>query len=234
MKIQRERFSIRKLHRELLTLQDPDYRQYHCKLVPTVDPKTIIGIRIPVLRKLVKTFFANTDTKAFLDRQKHKYYEENLIHVWLISRLKNYEECIGETEKFLPYVDNWGICDAFVPRIFEKHREELLAEIEKWISSEHAYTVRFAVSMLMHFYLDEAFDEEYLQWVADIDSDEYYVNMMRAWYFATALAKQYEAAVPYLEEKRLPPKLHAKTIQKAVESYRINDETKSYLKTLRL
>ena len=234
MTIHRERFSIRKLHRELLELQDLDYREYHCKLVPSIDPETIIGIRIPILRKLVKTFFANTDTKAFLHKPKHKYYEENIIHVWLISRMKNYEECLAETENFLPHIDNWGVCDAFVPKVFEKHREGLLPEIQKWIASEHAYTVRFGISMLMRFYLDEAFDKEYLQWVANINSKEYYVNMMQAWYFATALAKQYEATIPYLEEKKLPSRLHAKTIQKAVESYRIDEEKKEYLKTLRL
>ena len=234
MSIRRERFSIRKLHQELLALQDLDYREYHCKLVPSVDSKTIIGIRIPVLRKLVKTFFANTDTKAFLNKPKHKYYEENIIHVWLISRMKNYEECLKETEQFLPYIDNWGVCDAFIPKVFEKHREDLVPEIWKWISSEHTYTIRFGLSMLMRLYLDEAFDKKYLQWAAEIKSDEYYVNMMQAWYFATALAKQYEAAIPYLKERKLPPRLHVKTIQKAVESYRIDDEKKEYIKTLRL
>ena len=234
MTIHRERFSIRKLHQELLALQDLEYREYHCKLVPSIDEKTIIGIRIPALRKLVKTFFANTDTVAFLERLQHKYYEENIIHVWLISRMKNYEECLKETNKFLPYVDNWGVCDAFVPRIFEKHREELLPEIWNWINSDHEYTSRFGVSMLMHFYLDDAFEENHLKWVAGIESNEYYVDMMRAWYFATALAKQYEATIPYIEQKKLPPKLHVKAIQKAVESYRIDAEKKEYLKSLRL
>ncbi len=234
MTLHKERFSIKKLEQGLLELQDQQYRAYHCKLVPTVDPDTIIGIRFPVLRKFVRDYFATRKISDFLKKPEHKYYEENIIHVWLVSRMKNYEECLEETKKFLPYVDNWGVCDSFIPKIFEKHREELLPEIWQWLESDHPFTVRFGISMLMRFYLEEAFDEKHLKWVAGIESDEYYVIMMQAWYFATALAKQYEKTIPYLEQRKLPSRLHLKTIQKAVESYRIADEKKEYLKTLRV
>ncbi len=229
----KERFSIKKMHQGLLELQDSEYREYHCKLVPSIDSNTIIGIRFPVLRKFVRDFFATRNVNDFLKNPEHKYYEENIIHVWLVSRMKDYDECLKETKKFLPYVDNWGVCDSFVPRIFEKHREELLPEIWHWLESAHPYTIRFGISMLMRFYLEEAFEEKHLKWVAGISSDEYYVMMMQAWYFATALAKQYEKTIPYLEQRKLPSRLHLKTIQKAVESYRIDDEKKAYLRTLR-
>lgn len=223
-----------KIIEELLEQQDKEYRDFQRKLIPTVAPDRIIGVRTPVLRKMAKEMARQEDTKDFLDTLPHHYFEENQLHALILSEEKDFEHCIAGIEPFLPYVDNWATCDQMVPKVFKKHTDELLFYIQKWIASDHTYTVRFAVGMLMRFYLDEKFEPEYLEMVAAVKSGEYYVRMMVAWYFATALAKQYDAAVMFLEEKRLEPWTHNKTIQKSVESYRIDEEKKAYLRSLKV
>ena len=223
-----------KIIEELLEQQDKEYRDFQRKLIPTVAPDRIIGVRTPVLRKMAKEMTKQEDTKDFLDTLPHLYFEENQLHALILSEEKDFERCIAGTEPFLPYMDNWATCDQMVPKVFKKHTDELLFYIQKWIASDHTYTVRFAVGMLMRFYLDEKFEPEYLEMVAAVKSGEYYVRMMVAWYFATALAKQYNAALVFLEEKRLEPWTHNKTIQKSVESYRIDEEKKAYLRSLKV
>ncbi len=218
---------------QLFSMQDEKYKQFHCKLMPTVNPDTVIGVRVPNLRKLAKELNGTAEAQAFLSELPHKYYDENNLHAYLIALMKDYESCINAVETFLPYIDNWATCDGLSPKVFKKHLPELLAQINVWIASDETYTVRFAIGILMQFYLDDAFDEKYLAMVASVQSEEYYVNMMIAWYFATALAKQYDAALPYLQEHRLAVWTHNKTIQKAVESYRITDEQKLYLRGLK-
>lgn len=220
--------------KDLFALQDLGYRDFHARLMPTVDKEKVIGIRTPNLRKFAKEFGKKPEAENFLGQLPHQYYEENNVHGFLISGMKDYDRCIEELYRFLPYVDNWATCDLMSPKIFKKHLPELLEHIKVWIASEHTYMVRFGIGMLMSFYLDEAFEPEYLQMAASVKSEEYYINMMIAWYFATALAKQYDAARIYLEEKRLEKWTHNKTIQKAVESYRITSEQKAYLKTLKI
>ena len=223
-----------KIIEELLEQQDKEYRDFQRKLIPTVPTDRIIGVRTPVLRKMAKEMARQEDTKDFLDTLPHHYFEEDQLHALILSEEKDFEHCIAGIEPFLPYVDNWATCDQMVPKVFKKHTDELLFYIQKWIASDHTYTVRIAVGMLMRFYLDEKFESEYLKMVAAVKSGEYYVRMMVAWYFATALAKQYDAAVMFLEEKRLEPWTHNKTIQKSVESYRIDDEKKAYLRSLKV
>ena len=220
---------------KLFQLQDVKYRDFQKKLIPTVDPDSIIGVRTPELRKLAKQLRSENaaDTAAFLQSLPHEYFDENQLHAFIISREKDYGTCIGQVEAFLPYIDNWATCDQMSPKVFRKHRDDLLLHIRKWLESKETYTIRFAVGMLMEHFLDEDFDTAYPEMVAKIRSDEYYVNMMIAWYFATALAKQYDAVLPYLEEQRLDTWTHNKAIQKARESYRITSEQKEYLKTLK-
>lgn len=217
----------------LLALQDLKYKEFHSKLMPTISPEVIIGVRTPDIRKLAKQIAGSEEAEEFLHILPHTYYEENNLHGCLIEAMKDYDACVDALEKFLPYVDNWATCDLMTPKIFKKHTDELLAEIKRWIASEHIYTIRFGIEMLMNFYLDEKFSTEYSDMVAAVHSEEYYVNMMIAWYFATALAKQYDAVLPYLTEHRLDVWTHNKTIQKAVESYRITDEQKAELKKLK-
>ncbi len=218
---------------KLFALQDLKYKDFQSSLMPTVNSDTVIGVRTPELRKYAKELSKDGCAAEFLRSLPHEYYEENNLHAFLIEQVKDFEQCIEEINRFLPYIDNWFTCDTMRPKCFKKHADALLSEIETWISSSHTYTVRFGIGMLMAFHLDENFDKKYLDWVAAIRSEEYYVNMMIAWYFATALAKQHEAALPYLEEERLPLWVHNKTIQKAVESYRITDEQKRYLRSLK-
>ncbi len=218
----------------LFELQDIAYRDFQAKLIPGMDSDRMIGVRTPALRKLVKEYSSCPDIGSFLEDLPHSYFDENQLHAFLVSEIKDFEECIRQTERFLPFIDNWATCDQFSPKVFKKHRTELAGYIRKWIVSEKTYTVRFAVGMLMQHFLDENFDPVYPKTVAGIHSGEYYINMMAAWYFATALAKQYEAVLPYLEERRLDPRIHQMTIRKAVESYRITPEQKIYLKQLRL
>lgn len=217
----------------LMELQDLKYREFNRKLIPNVDQKFVIGIRTPALRKLAKEIEGSDMAEEFLNNLPHTYHEENSLHGFLIERIKEYDVCIEAMDRFLPYVNNWAVCDQMRPKVFKKHKLELLEQIKIWLQSEHIYTVRFAIEMLMTHYLEEDFSEEYLVWVSQIRSEEYYLNMMIAWYFATALAKQYKATLPYLEEQKLDIWTHNKTIQKAVESYRITEKQKVYLKTLK-
>lgn len=218
----------------LFAMQDPAYRAFQCKLMPTVDPAGVIGVRTPELRKFAKEFGKMPESADFLQNLPHKYYEENNLHGFLIEIMKDYGQTVAALDAFLPYVDNWATCDLMRPRVFRKHLPELLEQIKVWLASGDTYTVRFAIEMLMTFYLDEGFQPEYPAMVAAVRSGEYYVNMMIAWYFATALAKQYDAALPYLLERRLDLWTHNKAIQKAVESYRITDEQKTFLRSLKL
>jgi 3-methyladenine DNA glycosylase AlkD len=212
--------------------QDEKYAQFQRKLLPTVDPAKIIGVRTPVLRKIAKLFKKNEECTVFLRELPHTYFEENLLHGIIISEITDFQSCIQQLEQFLPYVDNWAVCDQTAPKVFKKHKEELLPYIRKWLTSEHVYTVRFAIGMLMQHVLDDDFKQEYLDMVTGIKSDEYYINMEIAWYMATALAKQWETAIPYLETKKMDRWVHNRTIQKAIESLRITDEQKKYLRTL--
>lgn len=221
------------LKENLFAMQDLAYREFICPLVPTVPPERIIGIRTPLLRKLAKEVKKSPEIKQFLQRLPHRYYEEDFLQAFLIEQIGDYSDCIEALNAFLPYVDNWAVCDSMSPKVLGKHRQELLQEIVLWLKSTHTYTIRFGIKMLMTWYLDDAFAPEYPQLVSSVISEEYYVNMMIAWYFATALAKQYEAVLPFLQENRLSKWVHNKTIQKAVESYRITSEQKAYLRTLR-
>ncbi|HCJ08055.1 MAG: DNA alkylation repair protein [Lachnospiraceae bacterium] len=222
-----------KLQEELFGLQDLKYRDFHSKLMPNVEKEQVIGIRTPVLRKFAKQFAKTEEAVAFLQELPHVYYEENNLHMMLITGIKDYQECLEEVIRFLPYIDNWATCDYPAPKCFAQHKEELLPYIRQWIASKETYTIRYGIGMLMRLYLEEDFSEEYLELVARVQSEEYYVNMMIAWYFATALAKQWDAVIPYIEEHRLSDWVHRKTIQKSIESYRITDEQKRYLRTLR-
>ncbi len=224
---------MNKLQTALFELQDLKYRDFHSRLMPGIDKDTIIGIRTPVLRKFAKDFAGTTEAETFLQELPHRYYEENNLHMMLLAGIKDYETCVREVERFLPYINNWATCDCPAPKCFAKHKEELLPKIRTWMASDHTYTIRYGIEMLMNLYLEEDFKPEYPKLVAAVQSEEYYVNMMIAWYFATALAKQWDAVLPYLEERKLSPWVHRKTIQKAVESYRITDEQKIYLKSLR-
>ena len=220
--------------KELFKIQDKKYRDFVSKLTPNIDSETIIGIRFPELRKLSKQIFKDNNYQDFLDDLPHEYFEENNLHVLLVSQIKDYDKCILEINKFLPYINNWSTCDTFSPKVFTNNKDKLIKEIKKWIKSKDTYTIRFGVLMLMKHYLDEDFKEEYLKLVSKIKSDEYYVNMMIAWYFATALAKQYEYTLPYIKNKILSPWVHNKTIQKAIESYRISEDKKALLRTLKV
>ncbi|MEA4831361.1 hypothetical protein SDC9_122846 [bioreactor metagenome] len=219
------------LQNRLFALQDIKYRDFQCKLIPTVNPKTMIGVRTPELRKLARDLSKTPEASEFLKSLPHRYYEENNLHGFLIEQIKDYDTCIAALDTFLPYVDNWATCDLISPGIFIKYLPKLLEKIKEWLKSDQIYTVRFGIEMLMSFYLDDQFAPEYNELVAGIRSLEYYINMMIAWYFATALAKQYDATLPYIEQHRLDAWTHNKTIQKAVESYRISDKQKVYLRT---
>lgn len=218
----------------LFALQDLVYKDFQAKLMPTVDKETIIGVRTPLLRKLAKELAKREDIGAYLDDLPHLYYDENNLHGFILCEDKDFARTVERVDAFLPYVDNWATCDLLSPKVFAKHKAELTAYIQRWLASDRTYTVRFGIEMLMSHYLDADFAPEYPAWVAAVESGEYYVNMMIAWYFATALAKQYDAVLPYLTERRLSTWTHNKTIQKAVESYRITDEQKAYLKLLKI
>lgn len=224
---------MEEIQKHLFELQDMAYRDFHSRLMPDTDKETVIGIRVPVLRKYAKSIAGTELSEKFIKELPHHYYEENNLHMMLITRIKDYDRCISEIERFLPYIDNWATCDFPAPKCFENHKEELLPVIKRWIASGETYTIRYGIGMLMRLYLDADFDPEYVKLVAEVKSDEYYVNMMIAWYMATALAKQWDAVIPYIEEHRMSDWVHRKTIQKAVESYRITDEQKRYLKGYR-
>ncbi len=225
---------IDEIREELFAMQDEKYRDFQAKLIPSAEPDTVIGVRTPQLRKYAGQLLKREDVSAFLDDLPHRYFDENQLHAFIISGIKDYERCINEVIRFLPYVDNWATCDQMSPKIFKKHRKELLENVELWLSSKETYTVRFGIGMLMEHFLDEDYDTKYPEMVAAVRSEEYYINMMIAWYFATALAKQYETVIPFMENKRLSDWTHNKAIQKAVESYRITQEQKDYLRGLKV
>ena len=202
----------------LFQLQDKGYRDFQSKLIPTIPVETIIGVRIPAIRKLAKEYGKDPESVEFLKQLPHTYYDENILHALLVAEIKDYEVCVKEVERFLPYVDNWAVCDIFSPKVFRKNKDKLIDKIREWMT---------------HF-LDEDFRVEYLEIPATVHSEEYYVNMMIAWFYATALAKQWDATIGYIEDQRLDTWTHNKTIQKARESYRITPEQKEYLKTLKM
>ncbi len=218
----------------LFEMQDSKYGDFCAKLTPSLSRDAIIGVRVPQLRAYAKQAADDLRIEEFLSDLPHRYYEENNVHAAILQQMKDYEACLYEVERFLPYVDNWATCDMLRPKVFGRHTQELLEPIGCWIDSGYTYTVRFAIGMLMSFYLDEHFKTEYLEMVASVRSDEYYIRMMAAWYFATALAKQYDAALPYMERQRLDPWTHNKAIQKACESYRVAEEHKRHLKMLKV
>lgn len=223
------------IQKKLFELSDSDYKKFQSSLVPTVNADTIIGVRVPALRKYAKELNKNeAEEKKFLNSLPHKFYEENLLHGFLLEFIKDFQTAAEAVNGFLPYIDNWAVCDTCHPKIFKKHTKEFFPYIKKWIKSPHTYTIRYAVGMLMTFYLEDDFNAEHLQMILKIKSEEYYVNMMRAWYLATALAKQWDATIKIIEEKKLDPWTHNKTIQKSTESFRITDEQKKYLKTLKI
>ena len=218
---------------DLFKMQDKEYRNFQVKLIPSYNINSIIGVRTPKLKSYAKELIKNDNYLDFLDDLPHKYFDENQLHAFIISELKSYDECILYINKFLPYIDNWATCDQLSPKIFKKHTDKLLEQIKIWIKSNDTYTIRFGIGMLMKYYLDDNFKPEYLKWVSSIESNEYYVNMMIAWYFATALAKQYDEAIPYIKDNKLSIWVHNRTIQKAIESYRITDIQKEYLRSLK-
>ena len=224
---------MNKIQQELFALQDKAYRDFQSKLIPNVNPETVIGVRTPELRAFAKALVKEGEEVEFLGALPHQYFDENQLHAFILSEIKDYDRCMQETERFLPFIDNWATCDQLSPKVFKKHRQKLLPHIEKWIASEEVYTVRFAIGALMRYFLDDDFDLAYPELVAAVRSEEYYVNMMIAWYFATALAKQYESILPYFETQRLDDWTHNKAIQKAVESRRITMQQKEYLKNLK-
>lgn len=232
------------LVKRLLSEQDLEYRDFHASLLPNIDKKTIIGVRVPTMRKIAREF-ADSATPAelakFMDKLPHRYFEENQVHLFVVERIKDFDECLYRIEQFLPYIDNWAVCDGKSPKALLKDEERFYAKIREWLKSREPYTVRFGVNMLMAFFLDARFDREQLELVASIDenrfddsgSERYYVQMVVAWYFATVLAKQWDAAFPYIEGRKLSPWIHAKSIQKACESYRITDAQKKTLRGLK-
>ncbi len=219
---------------ELFKLQDKEYAEFQSKLIPSVDKSKFIGVRVPEVRKLAKLYFKDENSKEFLNTLPHKYYDENMLHGLLILEIRDYEECIKEVDKFLPYIDNWAVCDIMSPKILKKNKDKLIEKIIIWSKSKEVYTCRFGIEMLMRHYLDEDFKSEYLNIPSTIVSDEYYINMMIAWFFATALAKHWNDSIKYVENNKLTKWVHNKTIQKARESYRITNEQKEYLKSLKI
>ena len=221
------------IFQKLYGLKDIKYRDFNSSLIPNIAPDTMIGVRVPALRQLAKELFMTIDWRQYFRLLPHRYFEENMLHAFMICLIKDFDDCTAAADDFLPYIDNWAVCDTFSPLIFKKHPEKLLPHINRWLNAKKPYTVRFAIGMLMQHFLDKNFAPEYLEKVAAVSSSEYYVNMMRAWYFATALAKQYKNAVIYIEENRLDDWTHNMTIRKAKESRRISAETKCYLSHFR-
>ena len=221
------------LYRRLAEVKDDAYREFQAKLVPNIPKETILGVRTPEMRKIAKEVFESAERDAFLNDLPHKYYEENLIHFFVLAMIRDFDECVRRVEAFLPYVDCWPASDQATPKSFRKNHEKLLPYIEKWIASDHVYTARFGLRMLMNEFLDADFKEEYLALAASKQGEDYYLKMMIAWFFATALAKRYDETVPYLEQHQLDEWVHKKAIQKAIESFRVSDAHKEYLKRLR-
>ena len=226
--------NLNEIRVELFKMQDMDYRDFNSKLIPTVDKESMIGIRTPDLRKYAKQLGKSSDVIEFLQTLPHKYFDENQLHAFIISEIKDFKNCIDEINRFLPYIDNWATCDQLSPKVFKKYHNELFEYIKDWLKSDKVYTLRFGIGMLMEHFLDEDFDILYPEIVSKIRSGEYYINMMIAWYFATALAKQYESIIPFIENNSLDIWTHNKAIQKSIESYRITDEQKAYLRELKI
>lgn len=225
---------MNELQQNLFGMRDAAYAAFIAKLTPGFPPSHFIGVRVPLLRTIARSFAKEeAASQRFLSHLPHSYYEEDMLHGMLISLVKDYDRCLDLTDRFLPYVDNWAVCDTLSPKVFAKQKAQLLENILRWSSSSHTYTCRFGLRMLMTHFLDDSFSADFLEIPAAIRSEEYYVKMMVAWFFATALAKQWEATLPYLENRQLDPWTHRKTIQKAIESYRIPPERKDYLRTLR-
>ena len=229
---QKTSFELR-IQEALFNAQDLKYMAFQSEMIPTIPVDSIIGVRTPDLKLIARNFSADPKINKFLNRLPHEYYDENQLHSFILSDIRDFDECVEQLEKFLPFVDNWATCDSLRPAAFRKNHDRLEGEIRRWMGSSEPFTVRFGMEMLMTHFLDGDFRPEQLEWVEKIDSNHYYVNMMAAWYFATALAKQYDAAVTYLEEARLSPWVHNKTIQKAIESFRVTEEHKAHLRVLR-
>ena len=221
------------IRERLFALGDERYARFQSALIPNIPKETVIGVRMPMMRKLAKEIAGAEEMRPFLAELPHAYYDENILHSVLLSQMKDYGMCMGAVEAFLPHIDNWAVCDCLSPKAFVRHKPELLENIREWAKSEHVYTCRFGLEMLMTHFLDDDFKPEYLELAADVKLEDYYAKMMVAWFFATALAKQWDAAIVYLQQNRLEPWTHNKTIQKARESYRITAEQKEYLKTLK-
>ena len=224
---------MKEVYDKLILNKDDTYKEFQAKLVPNIPKESIIGVRTPELRELAKEIYNSDYKEAFLNEIPHKYYEENILHMFVISLYKDFDECINELDKFLPYVDCWPVSDQASPKIFKKNHDKLIKIVKRWIKTPHIYTIRFAIRMLMNEYLDKDFDPKYLSIVANIKGDDYYLKMMIAWYFATALAKKYDETIPYFENHLLDDWVHKKAISKAIESFRVTSEHKEYLKTLR-
>ena len=220
-----------KIQTDLFNMRDEKFARFNASLIPNIKPQNIIGVRTPDLRKYAKTIQA---PDKFLDALPHKYFEENQIHAFILSDIREFKKCVNLVDRFLPYIDNWATCDQLIPKIFAKNTDLVLPHIKKWIKSNHTYTVRFAIGLLMRFYLGEKFDASYADMVIKIKSNEYYINMMRAWYFATALAKNWDDVICVIENRKLDTWTHNKTIQKSIESYRITPQQKQFLITLKM
>ncbi len=218
---------------KLLEAKDESYRVFQVKLVPNIPADTIIGVRTPDTRRIAKEMFTGNSRDSFLSELPHKYYEENIVHFFMIAMIKDFDQCVQAVELFLPYIDCWPVSDQATPVSFRKNHEKLLPYIKKWIASPHVYTARFGIRMLMNEYLGDDFREEYLALAASNKGEDYYLRMMVAWYFATALAKKYDETIVYIEQHRLDDWVHKKAIQKALESYRVSEENKQYLRSLR-
>ncbi|MCQ2546265.1 MAG: DNA alkylation repair protein [Clostridia bacterium] len=221
------------IQNELFKLQEIKYAEFQAKLTPTLAREKIIGVRVPEVRRLARAIYKEGAYEDFLKQLPHKYYDEDMLHGLILSEMKDYDACVAAVDTFLPYVNNWAVCDIMSPKVFKKHKPELMEKIKEWVSSKETYTCRFGMEMLMSHFLDDDFKPQYLKIPAAVRSEEYYVNMMTAWFFATALAKQWDATIPYIDNNKLDVWTHNKTIQKARESYRITDEQKEYLKGLK-
>ncbi|MBP5184552.1 MAG: DNA alkylation repair protein [Lachnospiraceae bacterium] len=222
-----------KVYERLEACSSPEFKDFQSNLVPNIPKDTVLGVRTPDMRRIAKELKGTPEAAAFLKDLPHKYYEENLVHFFLIAMIKDFDECVKAVEDFLPYVDCWPVCDQSSPKVFTKNHAAILPYIKKWIASDHVYTARFGIRILMNEFLGDDFKPEYLEWVAGVKGEDYYIKMMVAWYFATALAKKYEETVPYIVERRLEPWTHKKAIQKACESFRVTDEHKEHLKQYR-
>ena len=220
---------------KLFSMQDEKYRDFSSKLIPNIEKDSIIGVRLPQVKKLAKELYKSGEYVSFINSLPHTYFEEYHLHSYIVSEIKDFDAFIEEVEKLLPYIDNWSVCDSLRPKSFAQNKDKALIHIKKWLQSEHIYTQRFAIEMLMVHYLNEDFKEEYLDLVSKVEGEDYYLKMMVAWYFATALAKQYDKTLPYIENRFIKDKwTHNKAIQKALESYRVSDDKKAYLKTLKI